>query len=92
MLKLWSDFLTYVVHNEMQELEHSLEAIIPFYIAKKAARNYTMLVPYINYETIDGISTFFLKWSQRFLKKDLTYGKDVAVVLTMRCIMVTKVG
>jgi hypothetical protein len=50
----------------MQELEHSLEAIIPFYIAKQAARNYTMLVPYINYETIDGISTFFLKWSQRF--------------------------
>jgi AmmeMemoRadiSam system protein B len=25
---------SYLVHNDMQELEHSLEAIVPFYIAK----------------------------------------------------------
>jgi hypothetical protein len=41
----------------MQELEHSLGLLFLFYIAKQATRNYTILVPYINYETIDGIST-----------------------------------
>jgi hypothetical protein len=40
----------------MQELEHSLEAIIFFYIAKnKQLEIIPILVP--NYETIDGIST-----------------------------------
>jgi hypothetical protein len=31
---------SYLVHNDMQELEHSLEAIIPFTSQKQAARNY----------------------------------------------------
>jgi hypothetical protein len=56
---------SYVVHNEMQELEHSLEAIIPFLHRKKQARNYTQQC-LINYETIDGISTALSEWSQNF--------------------------
>jgi hypothetical protein len=31
---------SYLVHNDMQELEHSLEAIFP-YIAKKEPTNYS---------------------------------------------------
>jgi hypothetical protein len=54
------------VHNDMQELEHS-KTIIPFYIAKnKQLEIIPILVPYINYETIDGISTALLMWYQKF--------------------------
>jgi AmmeMemoRadiSam system protein B len=51
---------SYLVHNDMQELEHSLEAIVPFYIAKnKNLQIIPILVPYINYETIDSIAMLF---------------------------------
>jgi hypothetical protein len=42
-----------------------------------------MLVPYINYEMIDGISTALSEVvSKIFERKNLTYGKDVAVVIS----------
>jgi len=75
---------TYLVHNEMQELEHSLEAIIPFLHRKnKQLEIIPILVPYINYETIDGISTTLSEVVSKILKeRNLTYGKDVAVVIS----------
>ena len=74
----------YLVHNEMQELEHSLEAIIPFLHRKnKQLEIIPILVPYINYETIDGISTTLSDVVSKILKeRNLTYGKDVAVVIS----------
>jgi hypothetical protein len=47
---------TYLVHNEMQELEHSLELFL-FYIAKNKQLKLYQYWCLINYETIDGIST-----------------------------------
>jgi predicted class III extradiol MEMO1 family dioxygenase len=63
----------------MQELEHSLEAIIPFTSQNKQLEIIPILVPYINYETIDGISTASSDVVSKILKeRNLAYGKDVA--------------
>lgn len=75
---------SYILHNDMQELEHSLEAIVPFLHRKnKQLEIIPILVPYINYETIDSISTEFSAVVANILKeKHLEYGKDVAVVIS----------
>jgi AmmeMemoRadiSam system protein B len=75
---------SYLVHNDMQELEHSLEAIVPFLHRKnKNLEIIPILVPYVNYETIEGISTTLAEVVSNILKeKNLVYGKDVAVVIS----------
>jgi AmmeMemoRadiSam system protein B len=75
---------SYLVHNNMQELEHSLEAIVPFLHRKsKNLEIIPILVPYINYETIDGISDALSAVVSKILKEQhLEYGKDVAVVIS----------
>ena len=75
---------SYLVHNEMQVLEHSLEAIIPFLHRKnKKLEIIPILVPYINYETIEGISTDLSEVVSKIMKeKNLKYGKDFAVVIS----------
>ncbi|PTM08809.1 MAG: AmmeMemoRadiSam system protein B [Bacteroidetes bacterium] len=75
---------TYMVHDSMQNLEHSLEAIIPFLHRKNPDLEIIpILVPYINYETIDEISTKLSEAVKTVLNKhDLTYGEDVAVVIS----------
>nr|WP_255710729.1 AmmeMemoRadiSam system protein B [Flavobacterium sp. K77] len=75
---------SYLVHNDMQELEHSLEAIVPFLHRKnKNLQIIPILVPYINYETIDNISNALSDVVSKILKeKHLKYGKDVAVVVS----------
>jgi AmmeMemoRadiSam system protein B len=75
---------TYMVHDSMQNLEHSLEAIIPFLHRKNPDLEIIpILVPYINYETIDGISTKLSEAVNTVLKEhNLTYGEDVAVVIS----------
>ena len=75
---------SYLIHNDMQELEHSLEAIIPFLHRKnKNLQIIPILVPYINYETINGSSQALADVVSKILKeKNLRYGKDVAVVIS----------
>jgi len=74
----------YVVHDSMQNLEHSLEAIVPFLHKKNPELEIIpILVPYINYETIDAISTQLSKAVLKVLKKhNLNYGEDVAIVIS----------
>lgn len=80
--KLPSD--TYVVHDSMQVLEHSLEAIVPF--LHKKNRNVEIvpiLVPYVNYKTIDKVSNDLATAVNAILKeKNWKYGKDLAVVIS----------
>jgi AmmeMemoRadiSam system protein B len=80
--KLRSD--TYVVHDSMQEIEHSLEAIVPFLHRKN--RNLEIvpvLVPYINYDTIDNVSSDLAMVVNEILKeKNWEYGKDLAIVIS----------
>lgn len=75
---------SYLVHNDMQELEHSLEAIVPFLHRKnKELEIIPILVPYMNYKSIDDVSHDLSFVVSKMLKeKNLTYGKDVAVVIS----------
>ena len=75
---------SYLVHNDMQELEHSLEAIVPFLHRKnKNLEIIPILVPYINYKTIDGVSNDLSIVLSKILKnKNLEYGKDIAIVIS----------
>ena len=75
---------TYIVHDSMQVLEHPLEAIIPF--LHKKNRNVEIvpiLIPYVNYQTIDKISSELATAVNTILKeKNWKYGKDLAVVIS----------
>ena len=75
---------SYLVHNDMQALEHSLEAIVPFLHRKNDNLEIIpILVPYLNYETIDAVSTDLSNVISKILKeKHLEFGKDVAVVIS----------
>jgi len=74
----------FIVHDSMQIIEHSLEAIIPFLHKKnRTAQIVPILVPYINYEGIDSISTHLAEVVQEILReKNWEYGKDVAIVIS----------
>lgn len=75
---------TYVVHDSMQVLEHSLEAIIPFLHRKnRNVEIVPILIPYINYQTIDTISDELAVVVNTILKeKNWIYGKDLAIVIS----------
>lgn len=74
----------YMVHDSMQVIEHSLEALIPFLHKKnRNAEIVPILVPYINYETIDRISGELANAVDAILKENnWEYGKDVAIVIS----------
>lgn len=74
----------YVVHDSMQVLEHSLEAIVPFLHRKnRDIEIVPILVPYINYKTIDRTSGHLASVINEILQeKQWVYGKDVAVVIS----------
>lgn len=76
--------VTYVVHDSMQNLEHSLEAIVPFLHKKNPDLEIIpILVPYINYDTIDDFSTKLSQSVYEVLKAyNLNYGEDVAIVIS----------
>lgn len=75
---------SFIVHDSMQVLEHSLEAIVPFLHKKnKNLEIVPILVPYINYETIDNISSDLSNAVSKILKaNNLHFGKDVAIVIS----------
>jgi len=74
----------FVVHDSMQVLEHSLEAIIPFLHKKnRDVEIVPILVPYISYQTIDVISNDLANAVNEILKENnWVYGKDLAVVIS----------
>jgi MEMO1 family protein len=74
----------FIVHDSMQVLEHSLEAIIPFLHKKNPkVEIIPILVPYINYQTINRISNDLSKAVSEILKeKNWIYGKDLAIVIS----------
>lgn len=74
----------FIVHDSMQVIEHSLEAIVPFLHKKnKDLEIVPILVPYINYKTINKISTHLSSAVSDILKtSNLHFGKDVAIVIS----------
>lgn len=74
----------YLIHDDMQQLEHSLEAIIPFLHKKnKNLEIIPILVPYIDLEKINLISTNLSEVVYEILKnKKMIFGKDIAIVIS----------
>lgn len=74
----------YVVHDSMMQLEHSLEAIVPFLqkISPKV-EIVPLLVPYMKFEDMQKFSDNLARTlSEIMKKKDLQYGKDLAIVIS----------
>jgi AmmeMemoRadiSam system protein B len=74
----------FIVHDSMQIIEHSLEAIIPWLHKKnRNAEIVPILVPYMNYTAIDSLSTNLAEVVHKIIdEKNWEYGKDVAVVIS----------
>ncbi len=74
----------FVVHDSMQMVEHSLEAIIPWLHKKnRNAEIIPILVPYMDYTAIDTLSSNLAQVVDGLIKeKKWEYGKDVAVVIS----------
>lgn len=74
----------YVVHNEMQSVEHSLEAIIPFLQHNNHdIEIIPILVPYMSYNKMQQIVKPLAKALKNIMiKKGLTWGKDLAIVIS----------
>lgn len=74
----------FVVHDSMMQLEHSLEAIIPF--LQKMNPNVEivpMLVTYMEFEDMQNYSDDLAESISEIMKeKDLEYGKDLAVIIS----------
>ena len=75
---------SYLIHYDMQALEHSLEAIVPFLHKKNPdVEIIPVLVPYINYSDLDRISTDLAKAVHEVMRAhNLAYGKDLAIVIS----------
>lgn len=75
---------TYVVHDSMMQLEHSLEAITPFLKRKNPALEIIpMLVPYNTFQNMQLFSDDIGSGIAALMKEEnLIYGKDIAVVIS----------
>ncbi|AVR43967.1 AmmeMemoRadiSam system protein B [Christiangramia fulva] len=74
----------FVVHDSMMQLEHSLEAIVPF--LQKMNPNVEIipiLVPYMKFEDMQNYSDELAETLSEIMKeKNLQYGKDLAIVIS----------
>ena len=75
---------TYVVHDSMMQLEHSLEAITPFLQRKNpSVEIIPMLVPYNTISDMETFSKDVANGIAALMKEEnLTFGKDIAVVIS----------
>lgn len=75
---------TYVVHDSMMQLEHSLEAITPFLKRKNPALEIIpMLVPYNTFQNMQSFSNDIGSGIAALMEEEkLTYGTDIAVVIS----------
>jgi AmmeMemoRadiSam system protein B len=75
---------TYIVHDSLQQAEHSVEAIIPFlqYFNRKI-EIVSILIPYMSYKTMKSLSSSLadalLKLGQ---EQDMQIGRDYAIVVS----------
>ncbi|WP_010229080.1 AmmeMemoRadiSam system protein B [Gillisia marina] len=74
----------YMVHDEMMQLEHSLEAITPFLQQKNNnVEILPMLVPYNSFENMDAFSEVIsIALSDLMKEKNMKYGKGLAIVIS----------
>jgi len=75
---------SYIIHDSLQQAEHSVEAIIPFLQYNfREIQIISILVPYMPYARMDTISTPLAEALVKVIKKhNLSWGKDVAIVIS----------
>jgi len=75
---------TYIIHDEMMQLEHSLEAITPFLQeANKNVEILPMLVPYNSFVSMNSFSEVIAQVLSDIMKdKNMNYGEDLAIVIS----------
>ena len=74
----------YIIHDSLQAEEHSVEAFIPFlqYYNKKV-EIVSILVPYMSFETMKGVSADLAKALEKVIKGNkLQWGKDIALIVS----------
>ncbi|NOQ28278.1 MAG: AmmeMemoRadiSam system protein B [Bacteroidales bacterium] len=73
-----------IVHDEMQSVEHSLEAIIPFLqYNNRELEIIPILVPYMSFEKMQQISISLSKSLSSVMDdRNLSWGDDIAMVIT----------
>lgn len=74
----------FVIHDEMQSVEHSIEAIIPFLqYQNRDIEIIPILVPYMLYDNMKKISMSLSNVISEIMKeKNIQWGKDIAIVIT----------
>jgi AmmeMemoRadiSam system protein B len=72
----------YVVSNDMQMVEHSVEAIVPFLQAyNRDVEIVSILVPYMNWQTMDRLASTLVDVLTAIIKeKDWQLGRDLCLV------------
>jgi MEMO1 family protein len=75
---------SYLVHDSMMQLEHSLEAIIPFLEkSNKDVEIIPILVPYMTFENMDLFSDELSKALYAIMtKENLKFGEDLSIVIS----------
>jgi MEMO1 family protein len=75
---------SYIIHDSLQQAEHSVEAIIPFFqYYNRDIRIISILVPYMPYERMDQLSDQLVSGIEKVMKaKGLNWGKDLAFVMS----------
>ena len=73
-----------IVHDSMQTVEHSVESMIPFLqYQNRDVEIISILVPYMNLDTMQAISQHLAKALANVMtKNNLQWGKDVALLIT----------
>jgi len=75
---------TYLAHDKMMQLEHSLEAIVPFLqYQQKDVEIIPMLIPYMTFENMTTFSEDLSNGINEILKENnWEYGKDLAIIIS----------
>lgn len=74
----------FVVHDSMQAIEHSVEALIPFLQNQnRDVEIVSILVPYMNFDRMQKISDHLAKALHSTMEaKNLKWGQDIALLIT----------
>jgi AmmeMemoRadiSam system protein B len=75
---------TYIVHDSMQQVEHSVEGIVPFLqYYNRNVEIIPILVPYMSFNTMNGLAnSLALSITNIIRQNEFTWKKDIAIVIS----------